>query len=196
MRVTHAELTKAGFTGLDPLHELFLLYRPAREDEDETLPEVSALNPRHLAGHSPSSGLRSDIMIHGKYLHSHEVDSLRALEVTDQHLEVEAPLKVRQGASLTSRSAGVLPKGMKLRVVDSRIWRGDGTQRLCVTNAEDQSQILPIGWVSARPGFFSKSPRPHSSCSRSASSRNSPRTLPRPRKLDLPQDRTKLFTPS
>ena len=80
----------------------------------------------------------------------------------DELLELDAatPLQVRKGASLTSKRAGVLSKGTKLRVMHSRVWRGDGTQRLCVRTADAQSQLMPIGWVSARPGFFSAYPHP------------------------------------
>ena len=153
LRATHAELTKAGFHNLDPKHELFLLYRPDREDEDETVPDVSILSPRHSTSHGTLSE------IHGKYLDSHEVESLRAMEVTDRYLKVGAvPLQVRQGASLTSKRAGLVREGTTLRVLDSRIWRGDGTQRVLVgpARAEDGGtpQILPIGWVTAKPGYF------------------------------------------
>lgn len=152
LRSTHAELTKAGYADLDPHHELFLLYRPERADEDGTIPDVSILSPRH----SPSRGRRSGV--HGKYLTQHETAALSAMEVTRPYLQVgAAPLKVRQGASLTSKRVGVLVKGTKLRVLNSRIWRRDGTQRLCVGNAEPNAepQFLPIGWVTAKPGFLS-----------------------------------------
>ena len=32
LRATHSELVKAGYKGLDPKHELFLLYRPKNDD--------------------------------------------------------------------------------------------------------------------------------------------------------------------
>jgi len=175
LRSTHAELVKAGFQGLDPKHELFLLYRPDREDNDETFPEVSILSPRH----SPSHGQRSDV--HGKYLNPNEDELLRAMEVTEPYLQVgSVPLQVRQGASLTSKRAGVLHEGTKLRVLDSRIWRGDGTQRVCVRTADDESQILPIGWVTARPGFFSSCKSPWAS-----PSPPKPQSPAVPRKLNL-----------
>jgi hypothetical protein len=156
LKATHAELTKAGYANLDPHHELFLLYRPGRADDDETIPEMSMLSPRLSPGRSGAPGRPPS---------PHEAESPRVMEVTDQYLRVDAetPIQVRRGASLTSKRAGVLSKGTKLRVVDSRIWRGDGTQRLCVHSAEPEAQSqtqLPIGWVSARPGFFSACTHP------------------------------------
>ena len=143
LRATHGELTKAGYKNLDPKHELFLWYRP--EDDDETIPEVSVLNPRampeldwggdHGTG-SPHASPRSR--------------RLRYLEVT------EKPLKVRQGAALTSKLAGTISQGTKLRVLDSRILTRDGTQRVLVAAAEAEEgqtapKMLPLGWVTARP---------------------------------------------
>ena len=41
LKATHAELTRAGYKDLDPLHELFLLYRPDKDDDEE-----AQLSPR------------------------------------------------------------------------------------------------------------------------------------------------------
>ena len=125
LRSTYEELNHAGYTGLDPTHELFLLYRPERADDDETVPE----SPRHCS---------------------------YAINDADKYLQVgAAPLQVRKGASLTSKRAGVLSKGAKVRVVNTSVWRGDGTKRLCLRSADPdaESQHLPIGWVTA--SFFS-----------------------------------------
>jgi len=137
LRATHAELTRAGYTDLDSMHELFMLYR---EKEDEQLiHDMSILSPRYTArGHqdvvaSPRAG---------------------ALDRTERYVEVgSTPLKVRQGVALTSKFIGLVSQGTRLRVLDSRIWRRDGTRRVCVATTEtEESQgptILPLGWVTA-----------------------------------------------
>ena len=68
------------------------------------------------------------------------------------------PLKVREGVALTSKRTGrTLKKGTKLKVLDSRTWFRDGTQRVCVAPADldEESgtapQMLPLGWVTAKP---------------------------------------------
>lgn len=159
LKSTHAELIRAGYTNLDPHHKLFLQYRPERVDEDETIPDASAFNATKSIGpcvrvFSPRNNVFSP---------QNSPRNSPWLDVTETYLEVgtEAVLQVRRGASLTSKRAGVLRKGTKLRVLDSRVWREDGTQRLRVTSAEPESDSsslsswLPMGWISAIPGFFS-----------------------------------------
>ena len=71
------------------------------------------------------------------------------IQVTDRSL------KLRQGVALTSKCVGVVSQGTRLRVVDSRVWRGDGTQRVLVAAAESAEEgalsMLPLGWVTLRP---------------------------------------------
>ena len=47
----------------------------------------------------------------------------------------------------------VLKPGTRVRVVDSRVWRSDGTQRVRIVSAADDEggapQMLPLGWVTA-----------------------------------------------
>ena len=49
LKATHAELTKAGFKGLDPKHELFLLYRPDPDADKVPVPDVSVLSPMYTS---------------------------------------------------------------------------------------------------------------------------------------------------
>lgn len=81
----------------------------------------------------------------------------------------EKPLKLRQGVALTSRPLGVLAQGRKLKVVDTRVWRRDGTLRVCVASADSEeggNSILPLGWVtiqaptmpSTRPTIWPSAP--------------------------------------
>ena len=71
--------------------------------------------------------------------------------------ELNEPLKVRSGVALTSKRNGTLKKGTKLKVLDSRTWFRDGTQRVCVApvDLDEESgtapQMLPLGWVTAKP---------------------------------------------
>ena len=138
LRATHAELTRAGYTDLDPMHELFYLY--SEKEDEEIVADVSILSSTYT--HSSPRGSQH---------HPRDV------EAAERYLEVSAaPLKVRQGVALTSKRAGTLPQGTKLKVIDSRVWRRDGTQRVCVAAADAErvsssssvaSQILPFGWV-------------------------------------------------
>jgi len=142
LRTTHAELTRAGYTELDPLHELFMLYR---EKEDEQLiHDMSILSPRYLSPRYTARG-QQDVVASPR---------AGALDRTERYVEVgSTPLKVRQGVALTSKFIGLVSQGTRLRVLDSRIWRRDGTRRVCVASTEsEESQapaILPLGWVTA-----------------------------------------------
>lgn len=147
LRATHAELTRAGYADLDPLHELFLLYRD--KEDDEVLPDVSILSPRHAHAAPSPRGPGTPRAEHG----------------VEQYVQVgEAPAKLRRGVALTSKSTGVLSPGTKLRVLDTRTWTRDGTQRACVASTQDEEgvshTILPLGWVTAsllRPSARSSS---------------------------------------
>jgi hypothetical protein len=128
LRATHDELTKAGYTNLDPKHELFLTHRPHQDaGSNEAIPDAVLLSPR------------------GQMLSPRPLPRLGAIEIT------EKPLKLRQGVALTSKPIGVISKGTRLRVVDSRVWSRDGTQRVCVAAADDEAAILPMGWVTIQP---------------------------------------------
>ena len=50
LRATHAELTRAGYTELDPHHELFLLYRPFEVEDEPGVDALSVLNPTRVGG--------------------------------------------------------------------------------------------------------------------------------------------------
>ena len=200
LRATYAELTKAGYTGLDPKHELFLLYR---EKEDvELIHKGSVLSPRPLSPRPlsprplgpvvlpgsarlrereirprPHSSPRSRPRPHSSRGHSSRGHSSRGpsprpgssrrqpetVGGKSRYLEVGSmPLQVRSGAALTSKRVGVLPQGMRLRVIDRRVWPRDGTHRVCVAaaQADEQThspQILPVGWVTQQ--------RPHAAAS-------------------------------
>ena len=121
------------------MHEFFYLYR--EKEDEEVVADVSILSATYT--HASNSGCQH---------HPRDV------EAAERYLEVSAaPLKVRQGVALTSKRAGTLPQGTKLKVIDSRVWRRDGTQRVCVAAADAErvssssssiaSQILPFGWV-------------------------------------------------
>lgn len=132
LRATHWELTNAGFTGLDPKHRLFLEYGPTDPFLDEIATDigVSILGSPRVMG------------------------SPRTTEVSENTF-----LKVRQGVALTSKRVGVVAPSTKLRVLDSRVWRGDGSKRMLVGAAEAEEeggapQFLPIGWVTALPSYF------------------------------------------
>jgi len=154
LRATHAELTKAGYTGLDPLHELFMLYR--EKEDEEVIPDGSVLSTKRADPHmeaptSPRGWARSASA--GEWvtqrLSAQRPTSPRMIEVTDRSL------KLRQGVALTSKCVGVVSQGTRLRVIDSRVWRGDGTQRVLVAAAESAEDgalsMLPLGWVTLRP---------------------------------------------
>ena len=136
LRATHAELTKAGFANLDPKHELFLLYR--EKDDALALPDLSIVAPKPSHSSPRWPGVRRS-PCQGRDWDVHVIDK---------------PLKVRRGISLTSKRAGTLAKGSKIRVLDSRTWHADGTQRVCVAAADSEEgaapQILPLGWVTAK----------------------------------------------
>jgi ribosomal protein L13E len=135
LRATYAELVNAGFTGLDPKHRLFLEYRETEDGEITSDVGVSILSPRHRQGSQPLGSPRATI------------------EVADNFL------KVRHGVALTSKRVGVIMPSTKLRVLDERTWRVDGSHRVLVGAADaseegEAPQFLPIGWVTALPGYF------------------------------------------
>jgi len=135
LRATHDELTKAGFEGLDPKHELFLTHRPSDDaGPNESVPETVLFSPRGGQG--------------VQMLSPRPMPRVGTVEVA------EKPLKLRQGVALTSKPIGVIAQGTKLRVVDSRVWSRDGTQRVCVASVESEESgvsILPLGWVTIQP---------------------------------------------
>lgn len=131
LRATYQELVKAGYTGLDPKHRLFLEYRE-REDE-EIMPEVqvSSLSPTY---------------------HQRSFDASMSPREMPRIIESDVPLQVRQGVALTSKKAGTIGANTKLRVLETRAWREDGTQRVLVGAVEanegsSHKSMLPFGWV-------------------------------------------------
>ena len=164
LKATYAELTKAGYENLDPHHKLFLLHRPDTGDEEQATPDISVLSPRPLLRSSRSSPRRW---------------SPRRVEVG-----VEA-VQVRQGFSLTSKRKGVLRKGAKLKVLNTRVWGEDGTERLCVGSADPGEPTftpLPIGWISAKPNCVS-------SVEERPGSQNTLQHMLQPKPLPTPQSR-------
>ena len=128
LRATHADLTKAGFAGLDPLHRLFLEYREKEDDEIVADVKTSILSPRNTPG-------------------------AMTLAAQPRMIETDAPLQVRSGVALTTKKLQVLPQGSKLKILESRVWREDGTLRALVAPADEGggvAQILPHGWVTIK----------------------------------------------
>ena len=86
-------------------------------------------------------------------------EAITAIPASPRFMQVGVALQARQGVALTSKKVCVIPANTRLRVMDSRVWREDGTLRLCVGSADSEAsgdltrRMLPIGWVTSKPGM-------------------------------------------
>ena len=141
LRATYDELVKAGYKKLDPLDQLFLTHRP---HEDSGTKEAVTEDLFSI----PGGGTMMSPRPLPTMLSPRPLPAPGLIEVSNK------PLKLRDGVSLTSKPLGVIAPGRKLRIVDSKVWRRDGTQRVLVRYDEDErdgdyhtSSMLPLGWV-------------------------------------------------
>ena len=68
--------------------------------------------------------------------HQRSFDASMSPREMPRIIESDVPLQVRQGVALTSKKAGTIGANTKLRVLETRAWREDGTQRVLVGAVE------------------------------------------------------------
>lgn len=124
LKATHAQLTEAGFRNLDPLHRLFLEYRPEPEDEESggLFNDLSVFSPRYHPSTQPL-GLQIALFCSS-----------------------DKGLVLREGHQMESELCGrTIPPGTALVVVAVKKLE-DGTRRGRVA-LKDRANLQALGWV-------------------------------------------------
>jgi len=114
LRVTHAELTAAGCKGLDPLHRLFLEYRPeSDEEQQQMIHDLSILSPRRRMGHPDIITKLSPRAPESKTTTTRGFDPLRPRVGG-------TALVLREGPELNSANLGDVQPGTCVEVLETK----------------------------------------------------------------------------